>query len=93
MECDPGIRQTLFTGKERIMKKYVCSVCGYVHEGFGPPDACPQCNAPAEKFQLQGDGDMVWVDEHKIVVAQGVDEEVVKGLRENFMGECTEGGM
>ncbi|MEG0614996.1 MAG: NADH peroxidase, partial [Oscillospiraceae bacterium] len=27
------------------MKKYVCSVCGYVHEGNEPPEACPQCKA------------------------------------------------
>lgn len=34
------------------MKKYVCSVCGYVHEGEEAPDVCPQCKAPKEKFNL-----------------------------------------
>ena len=35
------------------MAKYVCSVCGYVHEGDSAPDVCPICKAPAEKFQKQ----------------------------------------
>ena len=52
------------------MKKFVCVVCGYIHEG-----------------------EMVWADEHRIGVAQGVDEQVVEELRANFVGECTEVGM
>ncbi|MDR0468736.1 MAG: NADH peroxidase, partial [Peptococcaceae bacterium] len=32
------------------MKKFICSVCGYVHEGADAPDQCPQCKAPKEKF-------------------------------------------
>ena len=32
------------------MKKFVCTICGYVHEGDAAPDACPQCKAPASKF-------------------------------------------
>ena len=35
------------------MKKWVCSVCGYVHEGDTAPEKCPICKAPAEKFVLQ----------------------------------------
>ena len=35
--------------------KFVCQVCGYVHEGDAAPEKCPQCNAPAEKFTQQGD--------------------------------------
>ncbi|XAM42299.1 hypothetical protein TPELB_26120 [Terrisporobacter petrolearius] len=38
-------------------------------------------------------GKMNWADEHRIGVAQGVDEEIVEGLRANFTGECTEVGM
>ena len=30
------------------MKKFVCSVCGYVHEGDSAPEQCPVCKAPAE---------------------------------------------
>ena len=30
--------------------KYVCQVCGYVHEGDAAPDKCPVCGAPVEQF-------------------------------------------
>ena len=32
------------------MKKFVCSVCGYVHEGDAPPEKCPTCGVGADKF-------------------------------------------
>ncbi len=75
------------------MKKYVCSVCGYIHEGEAPPEKCPQCAAPVEKFLVQTGDATSWADEHVIGVAKGVDEEVLEGLRANFTGECTEVGM
>ena len=74
------------------MAKYVCHVCGYTVEGERPAK-CPQCGADGSKFDEVQGGARVWADEHRIGVAQGLDEEVVKGLRENFMGECTEVGM
>lgn len=75
------------------MKKWVCSVCGYVHEGDQPPAECPTCKATADKFAERQEGDLVWADEHVIGVAQGVDPEILEGLRANFTGECTEVGM
>ncbi|HVJ50123.1 NADH peroxidase [Desulfitobacterium sp.] len=75
------------------MKKFVCAVCGYIYEGTEPPKECPQCHAPREKFSEQVEGVMQWADEHKIGIAQGVDPEVLEGLRANFTGECTEVGM
>ena len=74
------------------MKKWVCSVCGYVHEGDTPPAACPVCKAPASKFTEQG-GDMTWAAEHVVGVAKGVPEDILKDLRANFAGECSEVGM
>lgn len=74
------------------MKKFVCSVCGYVHEGDTPPAQCPVCKAPAEKFKEQT-GEMEWAAEHVVGVAQGVSEDIIKDLRANFEGECTEVGM
>ena len=74
------------------MKKFVCSVCGYVHEGASPPEFCPQCKAPASKFNEAADG-LFFADGHKIGVAEGVDPEVLEGLRNNFNGECSEVGM
>ncbi len=72
--------------------KFVCSVCGYVHEGDSAPEKCPVCGAPAEKFNAQS-GDMAWAAEHVVGVAKGVDEKIVEGLRANFQGECTEVGL
>ncbi len=75
------------------MKKFVCSVCGYTHEGDSAPEKCPQCGVPAEKFNEVADEKLVWADEHKVGIAQGLDEWVVQGLRDNFNGECSEVGM
>lgn len=33
------------------MKKFVCTVCGYVHEGEAAPAQCPVCHQPASKFK------------------------------------------
>ena len=74
------------------MKKFVCSVCGYTHEGDAAPEKCPQCGVPAEKFNEAAE-ELVFADEHRLGVAKGLDEWVVQGLRDNFMGECTEVGM
>lgn len=75
------------------MKKFVCGICGYLHEGDSAPDKCPQCGAPKEKFSEQASGGLAWVDEHKVGIAKGVDSEVLEGLRAHFQGECTEVGM
>ena len=74
------------------MAKFVCSVCGYVHEGDAAPEFCPVCKVPAEKF-VEQKGEMGWAAEHIVGVAQGAPEEIMEGLRANFMGECTEVGM
>lgn len=78
--------------KETKIMKFVCQVCGYVHEGDAAPDKCPQCGAPAEKFTAQT-GAMDWAAEHVVGVAQGASEDIMADLRANFNGECTEVGM
>ncbi|CDZ25010.1 Reverse rubrerythrin-1 [[Clostridium] cellulosi] len=75
------------------MKKWVCPVCGYVYEGENPPEKCPQCGAPGEKFTEKKEDAMEWADEHKIGVAKGIDPQVIEGLKANFTGECSEVGM
>ena len=76
------------------MIRYICTVCGYMHEGDAAPEFCPQCKAPENKFKLmdQEEG-LTWADEHRLGVAEGVDAEILEGLRQNFNGECTEVGM
>jgi rubrerythrin len=75
------------------MKKFVCGVCGYTHEGSSAPEKCPQCSAPASKFNAPPADGLAFADEHKIGVAKDADAEIIEGLRQNFMGECTEVGM
>ena len=74
------------------MKKFVCPVCGYVHEGDTPPEFCPQCKVPGSKFTEQA-AEKTWAAEHVVGIAKGVDERVIEGLRCNFEGECCEVGM
>ena len=74
------------------MKKFVCSVCGYVYEGDAAPEFCPVCKAPASKFIEQSD-EMTWAAEHVVGVAKGAPEDIIADLRANFTGECSEVGM
>ena len=74
------------------MKKFVCTVCGYVHEGDSAPAECPQCHVGAEKFKEQT-GAREWAAEHVVGVAKGVSEDILRDLHANFEGECTEVGM
>ncbi len=76
------------------MKKYICSVCGYIHEGESAPERCPMCKVPSERFnELVENGKLEFVQEHVIGVAKGCDAEMIKDLNDHFMGECTEVGM
>ena len=75
-----------------MMKKFVCPVCGYVHEGESAPEKCPLCKVPGEKFNEMS-GEKTWAAEHILGVAKGAPEEIIQGLRENFEGECSEVGM
>ncbi|MDO4512018.1 MAG: NADH peroxidase [Bacteroidales bacterium] len=76
-----------------MAKKWICTVCGYVHEGETAPEKCPLCKVPADKFKLQEEEGLQFVCEHEIGVAKGVDAEILQGLNDHFMGECTEVGM
>ena len=46
------------------MAKYVCSVCGYVHEGDSAPEECPVCHVGADKFK-KVEGEMTLAAEHE----------------------------
>ena len=80
--------------EEFIMAKYVCTVCGYVHEGDNPPEECPICKQPASVFKkMEEDGERTWAAEHVVGIAKDVSEDIKKDLRANFEGECSEVGM
>ena len=75
------------------MKKFECSVCGYVYEGEKAPEKCPVCGVGADKFIEQTEGELAWAAEHVVGVAQGAPEDIIADLRANFEGECSEVGM
>ena len=73
--------------------KWVCKVCGYVHEGPEAPEKCPVCRAPQSKFEQMAE-EKTWAAEHVVGIGKvDATEEIIQGLRENFQGECTEVGM
>lgn len=75
-------------------KKFICAVCGYIHEGTEAPEKCPLCGAPASKFsEMKETEGLSFETEHVIGVAKGCDEEMIKDLNAHFNGECTEVGM
>ena len=76
------------------MKKFVCTVCGYVHEGDCPPEKCPLCGAGADKFKEQS-ADAKYACEHEIGVGakDKIEKELYDGLVAHFNGECCEVGM
>ena len=75
------------------MKKFICSVCGYVHEGDSAPAFCPQCKQPAEKFSELVESELNFVTEHVVGIAADTDDEMKKDLNAHFLGEATEVGM
>ncbi len=72
--------------------KWVCKVCGYVHEGPTPPAICPVCKAPAERFE-QLPGSKAWADEHRLGVAKGMDGAVVSALRQGLNKASSDAGV
>lgn len=74
------------------MKKFVCAICGYIHEGESAPASCPICRAGADKFTEQA-GEAVYATEHVVGIIDNVDPKIVEDLRQNFVGECSEVGM
>ena len=85
------------------MKKFVCPVCGYVHEGDTPPEFCPVCKVPGSKF-TEVQGEMKLAAEHEFgYYAKSVKNNpdvsaedkayIFEQLKSNFTGECSEVGM
>lgn len=79
--------------------KWICPVCGYVHEGETAPEKCPQCQVPGSKFTQKDESKgLQFVTEHTLGIASEIPEGedgafVLQGLQDHFMGECTEVGM
>ncbi|MBQ7211090.1 MAG: NADH peroxidase [Muribaculaceae bacterium] len=78
-----------------MTKKFICAVCGYVHEGDEAPERCPLCKAPRSKFNemVEDDEELQFVTEHVIGIAKDTDDEMRKDLNSHFQAECSEVGM
>ncbi len=78
--------------------RWVCPICGYVHEGPASPAECPLCHFKGEWKKQEG---LSWAAEHVVGVGkkfssdvpEDVQEKIISGLRSNFAGECSEVGM
>lgn len=81
------------------MTKWICPVCGYVHEGETAPEFCPQCKVPGSKFKKMEEGaGLQFVTEHVLGIAKDIPQTeegafVLQGLKDHFNGECAEVGM
>ena len=85
------------------MKKWVCTVCGYVAEGPNPPEKCPVCGVPGSKFKEMVEGAKLAAEHEYGIYAKTVknnadiSEEdkkyIFEQLMANFQGECSEVGM
>ena len=74
------------------MKKWKCTICGTIVEGDVPPEKCPVCKVPGEKFvEVTEEAD--WATEHEVGALKDVPADIIEGLRSNFTGECSEVGM
>src|SRR5574344_112813 len=73
-----------------MIKKFICPVCGYVYEGETMPEKCPICGKQMQEVKEEG---MSWAAEHIVGVAKGAPQDIIKDLRANFNGECSEVGM
>ena len=73
-----------------MKKKFICTVCGYIHEGTEAPEKCPLCKAPATKFnEMKDDDQATFATVHELGAAKtsGADEEMIKDLNTHFNGD------
>ncbi len=85
------------------MAKYVCPVCGYVHEGEEPPAECPVCHVSGDQFR-KVEGELSLAAEHEYglyaatvknnpEISSDDKKFIFEQLKANFDGECAEVGM
>ena len=76
-----------------MTKKFICPICGYVHEGSEAPERCPQCKQIVKWKEVDENKGIAFACEHIIGVAKDEKDPIIaEGLRAHFMGECTEVG-
>ena len=70
------------------MKKWVCSVCGHVHEGEAPPELCPVCKVTSSNFR---DADELRREAPEELFPEDIDEKKLHEhpVRESRKWVCT----
>ena len=67
-----------------MKKKFICTVCGYVHEGPEPPEKCPVCKVPASKFKELVEDLMTWDDNYGATLEE--EENTMRGFIKYIQG-------
>lgn len=74
-----------------------CTVCGYVYEGVEPPEKCPKCGAPRDKFSRLSDQEEQLITRSRLsnylhmralVLLQELLEIAEKGIADNLDPGC-----
>ena len=73
--------------------KWVCSVCGYVHEGEKAPEQCPVCKAPGEQVRQAGRPKWPGRRSTSWALRRARRRKSFRVCARTSSGECTEVGM
>lgn len=81
------------------MRKWKCGVCGYIYDGDTPPEKCPNCGAPKEKFERLPEDKEKLIERSRLsnslhVKISALLDEVAaaaaKGIEDNLDPRCVE---
>lgn len=75
------------------MNKYICTNCGFAYQGSSAPTICPQCKAPEYNFKIMDETVAPLADEHRVGIVEGISEDVIEALQQEYANECTEIGI
>jgi len=81
------------SNRQIMKKKFICPICGYVHEGEEAPERCPQCKQIVEWKVVDESAALNFVTEHVLGIAKGTGKDMIKDLNAHYMAEATEVGM
>ncbi len=76
-----------------------CTACGYIHEGEAPPDRCPNCGAPRERFEGLPEDKAQLIERSRrtnrlhlklLILLEDVEGAAKEGIGENLDPRCAE---
>jgi len=83
----------------RLVEKWRCTVCGYIHDGTEPPEKCPNCGAPKEKFEELPEDKEKLIERSRFsnslhvklsALLGEVEETATRGIEDNLDPRCVE---